>query len=299
MIYDIHVYLLYLAVILGSTYCWLIMKWNYWSKRSVPHIKPSLRNVFKPESDFRFYKNLYLRTAPHKCAGFYFKLFTSTLLIRDPGLIKEVLSEQFENFPDKLPVFYSATDSLTHSIFNLNGHPWKQTRDHLTPAFTSVKIKPMVRLMAESATALKTSLARRMKESNVLNVNIIATEYQTDVFASCMFGIKAKTIIGNPESTFLQMIQCIFGRNYLRLKFNNLLNWLQPKWRHYVSTNILDETSVSFFRQKLEEVIKLRKENCIQGTDVLQYFMNLMELTKESNGKYNLIDEETLLCFAS
>lgn len=148
----------------------------------------------------------------------------------------------------------------------------------------------MVRLMAESATALKDSLVRRIKENNtsVINASIIAAEYHVDIFASCMFGIDAKSI-GNLNSIFSKMLPCLFGRNHLKITFNNLLLWFPPNWRHHLCTRILDETATSFFRSQLENVIKFRKENNIEGTDILQYFIRLMETPKSSEGTNKLV----------
>lgn len=126
--------LLYLLITLVVLiYYWLASKWSYWNERNVPNEKPGLSHIFKrliqgPNSQFLFHKKLYRDTAPHKYFGFYNKLVTPTLLIRDPELIKAVLIKQYENFANKSPSYYSKTDPLTHFVFNMNGDQWRRTR---------------------------------------------------------------------------------------------------------------------------------------------------------------------------
>jgi len=66
------------------------------------------------------------------------------LLIRDLELVKNILVKDFQNFIDRVISFDEKLDPLGSKIlFVMKGHLWRHWRTHLTPAFTSGKMKMM------------------------------------------------------------------------------------------------------------------------------------------------------------
>ncbi len=86
--------------------------------------------------------------APHKYGG-YFSMTTPVLILRDPELIKNILTKDFNYFTDRNSYFMEDNDPVTNHLFNLGGEPWRILRIKLTPTFTSGKIKIMFNLMKE------------------------------------------------------------------------------------------------------------------------------------------------------
>lgn len=78
----------------------------------------------------------------HSVVGI-FQSFTPVLLIRDPDLIKEVTIKSFSHFRDNdISVDKNADPIFGRNPFSLKGEEWKIVRAHLTPGFTSGKVRP-------------------------------------------------------------------------------------------------------------------------------------------------------------
>lgn len=67
-------------------------------------------------------------------------MFTPSLLIRDPEVIKEVTVKAFSNFYDNTITFDEEDPVIGRNPFVLNGNKWKTVRSQLTPLFTSSKV---------------------------------------------------------------------------------------------------------------------------------------------------------------
>lgn len=69
-----------------------------------------------------------------------YKIFTPSLLVRDPELIKEILIKAFSNFHDNSITIDEADPMTGKNPFVLNGENWNSFRNQLTPLFTSAKV---------------------------------------------------------------------------------------------------------------------------------------------------------------
>ena len=102
---------------------------------------------------FRFRKRIghhwhsaYLEFSKEKFVGM-FQFSKPYLLIRDPDLIKQILTKDFNYFMDRGFVDENVLGPLLKHLFNMRGESWKTMRNKLTPAFTSGRMKMMYYLM--------------------------------------------------------------------------------------------------------------------------------------------------------
>jgi cytochrome P450 len=71
-----------------------------------------------------------------------------SLLIRDPELVKNILVKDFQTFMEHIVSFEEKFDPLfSNSLVALKGQFWHNLRTHLTPVFTSRKMKMMFYLV--------------------------------------------------------------------------------------------------------------------------------------------------------
>jgi cytochrome P450 len=71
-----------------------------------------------------------------------------SLLIRDPELVKNILVKDFHTFMDRIMSFDAKIEPLFgNSLFVLKGQLWRHLRTHLSPVFTTHKIKLMFYLV--------------------------------------------------------------------------------------------------------------------------------------------------------
>jgi cytochrome P450 family 6 len=71
-----------------------------------------------------------------------------SLLIRDPEIVKNILVKNFYFFMDRMISFEGRCDPLFgNNLCALKGKTWRHIRTHLTPVFTSHKMKMMFYLV--------------------------------------------------------------------------------------------------------------------------------------------------------
>lgn len=202
------------------------------------------------------------------------------LMVRDPEIIKYVLTKEFENFSSREKLFFTKSDPLTHFIFNLEGKEWKDTRARLTPGFSSSRLKHMFNLISECAGEMDKGL-QISEDGQVVNVCKILRKYVLNVIFTCTFGMKVNSM-NNGCDIFLKMSDLIRGDSEISKKISNFSFIFPSAVRHYIKSSIYGEHSRNFFRDIILESIKYREENDIKRNDFLQIFISLM---KEEGGK--------------
>ncbi|KAJ8665276.1 hypothetical protein QAD02_006938, partial [Eretmocerus hayati] len=72
-----------------------------------------------------------------------FSFLNPVIIIHDPEILKCVLVKNFESFADHRAFVDPTIDPLFgKNLFFLNGDKWREVRNILTPAFTSITEKP-------------------------------------------------------------------------------------------------------------------------------------------------------------
>lgn len=114
-----------LAIAFTALYLFFQNQFKYWSKRNVPHSKPSI-----PLGSFTginhtyigtIFKKIYDESKHLKYYGIW-QLHTPVLFINDPELIKKVLVADFMSFHDHVGYFNEKDDPLAGRYFcNFSG----------------------------------------------------------------------------------------------------------------------------------------------------------------------------------
>lgn len=164
-----------------SIICYLFIKHRhrYWAQRKIPYLKPknmilghTVDLVFGRASILDYYTKIYVDLAPYKYGGF-FDFLRPTLMIRDPELIKRVLTKDFHHFVNRNEDFVDESEPLSLNVSNLLDDQWKVLRAKLTPTFSSAKIKIMFNLMNECTKELINVLDQASEDGKYLEVKEI------------------------------------------------------------------------------------------------------------------------------
>lgn len=128
-----------LIVVLSVLYLWVNRVYSYWDRLNFPYIKPSI--PFGNLSDSwhgrkSIGKELYdlHRSSKKPIEGVYY-LFRPALIVRDAGLIQNILKTDFANFYDR-GFYHNSNDPVAGNMFMKSGQDWKSLRAKLTPTFT-------------------------------------------------------------------------------------------------------------------------------------------------------------------
>lgn len=175
--------LLILSFFLFAFYLFVKTRQTYWSKRKVPYLKPKrflLGNFGETLFDgiplVKVHEKMYNELSPYKFGG-YFRFLKPVLLIRDPELIKNICTKDFEYFTDRFDNVVDKNDVLALHLFNLQGQSWKILRSKLTSTFTSGKMKTMYSLMKESTLELIKMIDKMNEDGELIETKELMARY--------------------------------------------------------------------------------------------------------------------------
>ncbi|VEN39385.1 unnamed protein product [Callosobruchus maculatus] len=158
-------------------------------------------------------------------------------------------------------------------------------RSILSPCFTSSKMKAMFPLMTGCAERFTQHLLSLKQDQIRLEMKETFTRYATDVIASTAFGIEVDSM-KQPDNPFYLMGKRATTFDYWKtMRF--FMNVLVPKVCQIFRIRILDDETMSFFVNLVEDTIRMREEKGIVRPDMIHL---MMEARK---GKYNKSEEGT------
>ena len=143
---------------------YLYRRYTYWSRFGVKG--PSLLEGFK---FFRIPIDQLHRNRREKYGSIYgnYDMFSRSLVITDPELIKEVLIKEFHKFPDHRRVY--SGEKVKLNLFNLPGDDqWKRIRSIITPAFSSGKLKAMMGSLDELSDKFVQTLSKVVEKGQFI-----------------------------------------------------------------------------------------------------------------------------------
>lgn len=119
----------FVGVLCLIIYINLSYRLNFWKRRNIPFIRTTVFSslislIYHPISFFDHYAKIYNQLQGHKFGGSFWN-FQPQIVVRDPELIKCILTKDFENFRDRGNVIYDDQDPLTKHLFSAPGDLWK------------------------------------------------------------------------------------------------------------------------------------------------------------------------------
>ena len=181
-------------------------QYSHWDSFDIPHLKAkfpfgNLEPIVKKQRSFGTAIYDIYKSSKDQILGIYL-FFKPAILIRDPVLIKNVLSTDFEHFHDRGVYVDAKRDEMSGHLFSLEGKEWKNLRTRLTPAFTSGKLKGMFENIKSVGTNLVDFMQSHAEEQAEIEIRDIATRYVADSLALIAFGQEGVSCIENPDHEF-------------------------------------------------------------------------------------------------
>ncbi|XP_012288296.2 uncharacterized protein LOC105704030 [Orussus abietinus] len=278
-----------LLAAIAAAYLYMTRKFNYWRKRGVLEVPPSpfLGNysdcIFMKKSPGEFLKDLYDRGEGADCVGFY--IFDKPfLLIRDPGLIKNILVKDFNYFIDRYAAAREDDRLGAANLFILKSPAWKTVRSKLSPIFTSGKLKKMFDLMTDISEDLQTYLESCNLEGNgqVLEMKEVCAKFTTDMIATTAFGLRVNSL-NNPEAEFRKWGRQMFHFTILRgLELTTL--FFAPKLAGPLRLSFFPKKTEKFLRSSLWGTINERIKSGNKRNDLIDLLIELKNSKQEIEG---------------
>nr|AQS60682.1 cytochrome P450 CYPSF02 [Sogatella furcifera] len=185
---------LFISFVVSVAYFYCEWLYGYWKRKNVPHKKASsliygsIKKLFKAEvSQGVFFKDIYDSFPGEPFVGFY-EFQRPSLLVRDPEIVKKVMTENFNSF-HKNGVYMNERENsfFSRNPFVLSGASWKEARSKLTQALTVNKLKFIPESVSKMYPSMKTFLDET--EDNI-EAYELGTNVTSGMAASWSWGIE-------------------------------------------------------------------------------------------------------------
>ncbi|XP_058821756.1 probable cytochrome P450 28d1 isoform X2 [Topomyia yanbarensis] len=200
-------------------------------------------------------------------------------MIRDPALIKEVLSKNFQHFDsNQFSDFLDEKSDplLARNPFNLSGEKWRSRRAEITPAFTNNRIKALFTLMDEVSIRMTEYVKKESKlNGSTFDIKELMSKYTTDVVSNCIFAIDAQSFT-KEKPEIREMARRIMDFNII-VKIAMAAVTLFPSIKNFYKFSFIPKDVEAFFIRIMKDAIRYRKQNKIVRNDYLDHLLSLEE----------------------
>ncbi|XP_053969601.1 probable cytochrome P450 6d4 [Anastrepha ludens] len=280
-------FVLLLFLLLGTTLFWLTkQQYSYWNRRNFPTDPDPqipcgcLKSVVKHEKSMGVaIYDAYLKAAKLPFIGVYL-LFRPAVLIRDPELARQILTQDFNSFHDRGIYVDEKRDTLSCNLFSLRGQSWRSLRQKLTPSFSSGKLKAMFHTSDDIGNKMVAHLNKVLPEegSAELDLKDILVTYAIDIIGSVIFGLDINSF-ENPKNKFICLVHKARRNNLINANIGMLV-FLCPSLVQIMTRLGFTIDLAVGLREIMKETIEYREKHNIVRKDMLQLMMQLRNTGK-------------------
>ncbi|KAH8300219.1 hypothetical protein KR044_011746, partial [Drosophila immigrans] len=286
--------LVLLVIFIGLVYVWLNGHYAYWKNRGVAGEKPVLgfgnmqgfgRNYHWTDINQRIYKRF---SDQERYCGF-FTFFSKALFVMDLELIRRIMITDFNSFADRGLFHNVRDDPLTGNLLFLDGEKWRWLRQHLTPVFSSGKMKFMFPTIVKVGEQLSLTAEQSLGEFEAKD---LSARFTTDVIGSCAFGLECNSL-SNPKSEFRQMGRSV-TENPLQPTIVQAFMFAQPGLARRLRLRLFRPEVSSFFIETVRQTLEYREREHVKRNDLIQL---LIELASDAGLSFEQIAAQAMVFF--
>ncbi|XP_076276569.1 uncharacterized protein LOC143207240 [Lasioglossum baleicum] len=285
------------ALVLFVLYC--VKTYTYWKRRKIPipagsipflgHMWP----VYTVTRNFTdYFHSLYNQSKKYSMFGIY-DMFTPTLVIREPQLIKTVLQSNFSNFhKNGFEVSPKKDRLLALNPFFASGETWSTGRKRLTLAFSNAKLKTLFLGVMGVAKKQEAFLDKHLKSENKYECELkhFFGRFTAESVANAGLGVEGYSYEDNPPPNAFHTIgQNVFNASLINA-FLTTLAFLKSNLMNFLGIPILSKEMEMFFRGVVHENLDIRLKDPTARNDFFQLMIE-MEQSEDKSG----INEEAIV----
>ncbi|BES97499.1 cytochrome P450 [Nesidiocoris tenuis] len=283
------------AILLG----WLFFKaWSinqYWKKRNVPHLEPTLffGNMFdvvvKRRTQDEIIASIYAAFPEEPIVGYY-HFMGPRLIVRDIQQIERVLIKDFKHFMDRVPPTDLKTNALNINLFGLTGNTWRALRTKFSPMFTTGKLRDMLNQVTSTSGELVKLLDKNL---NAVDIKEQSSKFALDIIASCAFGIEPGAL-DREDNEFKKEAERAFKASPAAF-FRAMLNISFPALAQKLKITFLRNSTTEYFSNVVRDTLNHRRESSMVRNDFVQLMVTLQKQGTLDVGKYDPNDEYLMI----
>nr|QLI62177.1 cytochrome P450 28 [Streltzoviella insularis] len=268
--------------ILTLVYFLVTKKKNYWKKKGLPHLKPSL--ILGNYGDFILLKKNLGLVIDDICKQFpdaplvgAFYGTEPALIVKDPEYIKLVTTKDFYYFSGRELSEHTHKELFFKNVFAESGDYWKVVRQNLTPLFSSAKMKKMFYLIEDCTKVFDRLLDEEIQANDIQEVRYFMARFTLDCIGSCVFGLNSKVMEDNPNKNPFRMIAdkaLNFSPDQI---LKAILRNVWPSIFYILRFKSFPEEVSNFFNDLLVNIFKERNYKSTSRHDFVDLMLNLKE----------------------
>ncbi|PZC82574.1 hypothetical protein B5X24_HaOG200097 [Helicoverpa armigera] len=289
-------------------------KFQYWEKKKVPHPPPVplLGNFGNYILQRQFLGDIVKEVCDKFPNAPYIGAYYATepaLIVKDPELIKLVITKDFYFFSNREVAEFSNREKLTQNLFATSGNQWKVLRQNLTPVFTSAKMKNMFHLIEKCSHVFEDFLDKEAKSDDV-EMRALIARYTMDCIGTCAFGVETKTMNETENNPFTAFGNSIDTMTWFQ-GFKFVLRGIYPALFYALGFRSLPPEVDALFSNLMTGVFKGRNYTPTSRNDFVDFVIkfkqnktmtgdSLTNLKSDSQKKVTLeVDDDLLVaqCF--
>ncbi|XP_075984132.1 cytochrome P450 6B5-like [Anticarsia gemmatalis] len=272
-----------IAFIVLAVYCASYWRLQYWKRKNVPHDKPlPIVGNFKEYLLFKKYIGLVVKELCEKFPDVpYFGAYYGTeptLVVKDPELIKTVMTKDFYYFSGRETSKYIHREMLMTNLFNTYGDQWKVLRQNLTPLFSSAKMKNMFHLIEKCSHVFEKFVDQEVKISDHIEARAFMARFTMDCIGSCAFGIDTNTMVQTEGNMFTAIGNTMFDTDIVR-SYKNVTRIIWPGIFYALGFEVFPKQIEAFFTQLMTGIFEGRHYQPTSRND----FVDLLLKVKSSH----------------
>ncbi|XP_075169601.1 cytochrome P450 6a22-like [Haematobia irritans] len=290
----IFIFLVLLTATLLTAYMKYRQRNSFWTKQNIETVG-ILEFFYKTQKDHLFlvvdeiYKTLGREDKPCKVIE---SLINTTVILHDQNAIKEVLTSQFENFPDR-GFYVNNRDPLLVNLSRFHYDLWKPMRIKLTPAFSPAKLKYIFPTMSEVGHQFVEVLREKIGlGENVIDMHDICKRFAIDVIGTVAFGIECNSL-RNPQTEFK-----VEGEKALARHFRTFTDQFAEKYSRLmqlINFKYHSKKSIDFFTKIVEETLQYRERENIKRHDFMDLLMECRNMEIENKDEHPFMSLEMMV----
>ncbi|XP_026317376.1 cytochrome P450 6k1-like isoform X2 [Hyposmocoma kahamanoa] len=257
---------MFLYLVVTSCVCllaWVYLRWlqvkQYWAKLNVPFIEPhpvlgNLDLLIKGNpADFML--EIYNRSNGSLYTGIW-QLWRPTIVINCPKIAERILIKDFDNFRDRFAVTGESDPTGSLNLFFLKEPKWSSVRRHLTPVFTSAKLRMLEDLAEIKSKQLTQRIYHELSKNEAIDIKALYTDFTTDIIGTASFGIESDaTLTGDGP---LRKVTKELSQFSLYRKLAWGCYFLLPEYVDMFGFTFFPKSTNAYFLKIFHEAVQLR-----------------------------------------
>lgn len=275
-------------------YLYFVKDYGYWEQKKIPHVPAvfplgSLTKVVIGTSySGTMLDKVYKDFHDQRFVGFN-NIREPCLLLRDPTLIKNIMTEYFDHFVDRGWLDINPKDHFLANLAIIKGPKWRKMRCKLTPVYDATHVYAMCEAFWKSSGRLKEAVEKEVEEGHCINVTEVVSQYTMRLFAACAFGTDIDSTSTEDEEFYKICENSYVTDFWVKLKL--YIYFAFPIVSHCHFFDLAKSNVEQAFKKKITSTVQFRESTNTRKND----FINLLIRVRQSEiilGKTFLRNEE-------